>query len=163
MSRHRTGGYSQTMDVPEPVLSDRAAELIRYLEASPPYEAVGMVILDCGELELNQIKLALLLGQDSDAARHRDKRWDYLKKHSGLDASIVTRIKTVTAHRDLLAHGAWIHLFNQGEAFVKPDRADLTSDLKGRKVSAQDLRDWSNELRVLSEFLEAKIRDLVGT
>ncbi|MDO8122664.1 hypothetical protein Q6346_15250, partial [Isoptericola sp. b490] len=131
-------------------------ELIRWLEMSPPYEAIGQVVVAAAELELHLIGLALDLGLPAEKAWFRDKRAKYLKSSKALPGDILERIGRSFERRDLIVHGVWINRFGRGEAFARLDRAALGKKLRGSRVSRDDLDDLRAELAKLADLVEAR-------
>jgi len=138
----------------------RVDELIKYLEAGPPYEAVGKVVVAAAELELNLIGLSLALGIDPKKAWYREKRGTFLRSREALPRDILDRIELTAEGRDLISHGVWMNLFDRGQAFLRPDKENLGQNLRGRLVTAEDLAAWRADLLELNELVEAERRRL---
>lgn len=128
-----------------------------WLDQTPPYEAVGRVIIEGARLSLGLLEFCVKQG----ASRAEVSKWGaaqsmrFLRKN-GIDSDWLTRCERALENRNALAHGVWFNAFGRGEAFIKHTRG--SESLSGPVVNDSILREWSDALSGLADEVEAMAR-----
>lgn len=132
-------------------------EFVDWLETSPPYEAVGRVIVQGARLTLGLLELCVAAG----AERAEVPKWGatqsikYLRKKD-FDGELLDECDAALKNRNALAHGVWFNAFGRGQAFLKHDR-DL-GGFSGPLINEAVLEEWSRTLLRLADLVENKAR-----
>ena len=143
---------------------EEAQALIHWLHSSPPYEWVGRVVCEASAVEIGLIQCAHQAGTEPQRLKKMQARalLTCLRKRphpdSRVDQNLLNRVADLFSIRNILAHGAPMNRYGNGElhGFVKHNR-NTGRGYEWTGLSEEELETAARDLAEIAELLQSVV------